>query len=131
MVIWWRPPVHAGSFDELPTGTEVAWRPDLDIYESAGEYALIFDVPGVLAEDLEVTLAGLTLSVTGLRRGLLGGAVAHLLEGPRGTFGRLIRLPATAEVTGLRTELRDGQLIVTVPKRTAPAVTVRIGVARS
>ncbi|MBO0687000.1 MAG: Hsp20/alpha crystallin family protein [Candidatus Dormibacteraeota bacterium] len=130
MVIWWRPPVHAGSFDELPTGPEVAWRPDLDIYESAGEYALVFDVPGVQPEDLEVTLDGLTLSVAGVRRGLPGGLVAHLLESPRGSFGRLIRLPGTAEVTGLRTELRDGQLIVTVPKRAAPTVTVRIGVAR-
>jgi HSP20 family protein len=131
MVIWWRPPVQAASFEEERTGPEIGWRPDLAIYESDREYLLVFDLPGVRPEDLEVTLADRTLSVSGVRRPpLASGMVAHLLEGPRGLFGRRIRLPATADARGMRNELREGQLMLAIPKRAGQTVTVRVGVAR-
>jgi HSP20 family protein len=131
MVIWWRPPVQAGSFEEEETGPEVAWRPDLDIFESSLEYRLIFDVPGVRPHDLEVSLIGRTLTVEGTRRvALPRETVAHLLEGPRGPFARRLRLPVTADLTGMQTALRDGQLVVQIPKRSGPAVAIRIGVSQ-
>lgn len=127
MVIWWRPPLYAGSFEEERTGPEVGWQPDLDIYESSGEYVLLFDLPGVRLDDLEVSLTGRTLSVAGVRRvALPPGSAAHLVEGPRGHFARRVRLPMTADLTRMRTELRDGQLSVHIAKRPA-AVSVQIG----
>lgn len=132
MVIWWRPPVRAGSFEEDRTGPEPAWRPELDIYESSADYLLVFDLPGVRREDLDVTVSGRTLTVAGVRRlALPAGTVAHLVEGPRGAFERRVRLPATADPARLRTELRDGQLSVLIGKTVPARVAVRVDVTPS
>lgn len=130
-VIWIRPPLHAGDFEEESAGPEVGWRPDLDIYESASGFLLLFDLPGVRTEDLEVSLIGRTLRVSGIRRVLVpAGAVAHLVEGPRGKFERRLRLPAIADVEHLSTELKDGRLAVLIGKRTRASVAVRVRVSR-
>lgn len=129
MVIWWRPPLRAGSFEEERTRPDVDWRPDLDIYESGEQYLLVFDLPGVRPDDLDVLLNGQTLSVSGLRRAALpSGTIAHLVEGPHGSFERRIRLPATADPAQMRTELHHGQLMVLIAKRPSAMVEIRIGV---
>ncbi|HZU16093.1 MAG TPA: Hsp20/alpha crystallin family protein [Candidatus Dormibacteraeota bacterium] len=131
MVIWWRPPLQAGSFEEELGSAEAGWRPDLDIFESDDEFLLAFDLPGVTSEDVEVILQGRTLAVAGVRRAQVPPeAIAHLVERPRGSFERRVRLPASADLSRLRTELRDGQLLVVVGKRRSAGVEVRIAVER-
>jgi HSP20 family protein len=131
MVIWWRLPMQAGSFEEERANPEVHWYPDLDIYESGDQYLLVYDLPGVGLNDLDVSLAGRTVSVTGVRRvALPAGTVAHLVESCRGYFERRVRLPATADLAQVRTELRDGQLLVLVGKRPSAVVDVRIEVSQ-
>ena len=65
--------------------------------------------------------------VTGTRHvPLPDGVRAHLIESARGTFERRIRLPGDADLTGLRTELTNGQLLVQIPKRRTGTIRIRV-----
>ena len=130
MLIWRRPPLLSGSFEEPETSLDVDWQPDMDVFELAGEFLFCLSLPGVRPRDVDVTVVGRTMVVSGVRRPVAqDGAVAHLIESPRGRFGRRIRPPAESRVGGIRTEMADGQLLVRLPKA-APRpmkITVRTG----
>jgi HSP20 family molecular chaperone IbpA len=79
----------------------------------------------VRPEDVEVTVTGRTMAVSGVRHLLVpDGAVVHLLESTRGHFERRVRLPANSDLSRIRTEMADGQLLVGVPK--APPQSLRV-----
>jgi HSP20 family protein len=127
MLIWRRQPFQAGSFEDEVVGAEVDWQPDLDIYETADRYLLVFGLPGVGAADVEVVVSNRRLIVSGRRRlPLPSGVKALLIESPRGTFERRVRLPGNSDLAGLATELSDGQLLVRVPKAPSEVVRVRV-----
>jgi HSP20 family protein len=120
MLIWRRPPLPSGSFEEEETGLTLTWRPDMDVFEVRDEYLLSLSLPGVRAEDVEVTVTGRTLLVSGERRlAVQDGAVAHLIESSAGRFKRPVRLPPNADTERISSELVDGQLNIHVPKRRA------------
>jgi HSP20 family protein len=125
-----RQSVQAGSFVDEPIGPSVEWQPALDIYESADGYLLVFALPGVRAEDVEAMLVDGSFVVTGTRHiPLPNGVRAHLIESARGSFERRIRLPGNADLTGLRTEFTNGQLLVQIPKRRTGSIRVRVTTA--
>lgn len=128
MLIWRRRPLLAAIFeDQTDTNPDVEWQPDLDIYETPDEFLLVVGVPGVRDEDLDLSVAGQTLLISGRRdRALPPGAVPHLLESPSGRFERQVRLPATADLTRLRVQHRGGQLLVSTPKTTAVIRSIRV-----
>lgn len=122
-----RQPVRAGSFADEPVGPNVEWQPALDVYESADGFLLVFALPGVRAEDVEAMVEDRSFVVTGTRHvPLPEGVRAHLIESARGYFERRIRLPANSDLTGLRTELTNGQLLVQVPKHRTGPIRVRV-----
>jgi HSP20 family protein len=120
MLIWRRSLLPSGSFEEEQSGLELTWRPEMDVFELRDEYLLNVCLPGVRPEDVEVTVSGLTLSVSGERRlAIPDGAIAHLIESSAGRFARPVRLPPKADIERISSELVDGQLKVHVPKRRA------------
>jgi HSP20 family protein len=119
MLIWRRSILPRGAFEEQPAGLELAWRPDLDVFELTDEYLLCLSLPGVRAEEVDVTAMGRTLVVSGERSlAIPHGAVAHLIESSKGRFARQIRLPRDADVDRIHVEMGDGELKVQVPKST-------------
>lgn len=129
MLIWRRSPLLSASFEEEQSGLEVDWRPDLDVFELPHEYLLSISLPGVRAEDVDVTVLDRTMTVSGERKaGIPDQAVAHLIESPRGRFVRRVRLPANSDISGIRMQMADGQLLVQVPK--VPPRSVRVRVTR-
>lgn len=130
MLIWGRSPLLSASFEEEQSGLEVDWRPDLDVFELPDEYLLSISLPGVRADDVDVTVLDRTMTVSGERKaGIPDQAVAHLIESPRGRFVRRVRLPANSDISGIRMQMADGQLLVQVPK--VPPRSVRVTVTRS
>jgi HSP20 family protein len=122
-----RQPVQAGSFADEPVGPNVEWQPALDVYESADSFLLVFALPGVRADDVEAMVEDRSFVVTGTRHvPLPEGVRAHLIESARGYFERRIRLPGNVDLTGLRTELTNGQLLVQAPKRRTGPIRVRV-----
>jgi HSP20 family protein len=127
----WRPPLLSGSFEDPESSLVLDWRPDLDVFELPNEFLLCLALPGVRPRDVDVTVVGRLMSISGTRRSPVPqGAVPHLIEAPRGRFERRIRLPPEARLSGIRTEMAEGQLLVHVPKLPPRPMKVAIRGAR-
>ena len=93
------------------------WEPPCDIFETECELWILAALPGVGPGDLQVTIEGGALTVTG-ERPLpvdLRGATVHRLEIPHGHFERRIALPPGRVEIGRR-ELLNGCLFLSLRK---------------
>ena len=89
-------------------GTDaVMWEPPVDIHETTDGLILLFALPGVAPEDVEVRLERTALIVTALRRLRVAerGAAIRRLEIPHGRFVREIAL------SGPPLRIADSQLL--------------------
>jgi HSP20 family molecular chaperone IbpA len=70
------------------------WEPPVDIHETSDGLSLLFALPGVALEDIEITLEPSALTVSALRPLTLTNrdAVIRRLEIPHGRFVRRIAL---------------------------------------
>ncbi len=131
MLIWGPPPFPRAPFEDDHPGLSVEWRPELDVFELPQQYLLRLSVPGVRPDDIDLTVQGRLMTVSGVRTaGVPETALAHLIESPRGRFARRVRLPPNADVSGIQTRLVDGELLVVVPKGVPPATRVVVTAAR-
>ena len=83
----------------LGPGTDaVSWEPPVDVHETTDGFILLFALPGVSPEDIEVRLERAALTVSALRR--VGveerDAFIRRLEIPHGRFVRQIALSGPA-----------------------------------
>lgn len=94
------------------------WTPPVDLIETPQAYLLRLEIPGVNPDDVEVTLAGDTLTVRGEKR--IGDKSADetwcLTERVAGQFERSFRLPAPASTKEIEAEVRHGVLAIRVMK---------------
>jgi HSP20 family protein len=80
------------------------WEPPVDVHETGDGLSLLFALPGVAAEQIEVTLEPNALTVRAQRPLAIrnGDAVIHRLEIPHGHFVRCIALPGRMQVAETR-----------------------------
>lgn len=96
------------------------WAPAVDIVEEKERFVLRADVPGVKAEDIEISMENGVLSIAGSRD--LEHSEEH--EGRRrfervsGRFYRRFSLPETADAEHVAAKCSNGILEVTIPKQT-------------
>src|SRR5262245_53854001 len=91
--------LHRRFLDYIGPGTDaVRWEPPVDIHETEDGLILLFALPGVEPEDIEVRLERSALILSALRRVKLpdAGAVIRRLEIPHGRFVREIALSGTS-----------------------------------
>jgi HSP20 family protein len=97
--------------------------PDLlanfDIKESKDGFTFHADVPGVKESDLEITLTGNRLSISGKREAEKTESTDtyYAFERSHGSFSRTFTLPDGVDTDHIRSDLKDGVLTVVVPKR--------------
>jgi HSP20 family protein len=100
-----------------PTGGMFA--PDIEVKETKDGYMVTADLPGVAEGDLEVSVMGNRLVVSGRRdeeeRKEDDRFFAY--ERTYGTFSRSFVLPEGADMSGVKAELKDGVLCIKIPKR--------------
>lgn len=90
----------------------------LDAYEKDGEYLLRFDLPGVDAEKIDVTVEDRVLTVKAERRVEdTVGANWILRERPTGIHSRQVRLGDSLDVGQVDADYTEGVLTVTLPIR--------------
>lgn len=92
--------------------------PRHDLIRVPGEgYRVLLDLPGVERADLEVTIVGDELTVSGERRrpALPEGAEVLRSERGHGRFRRSLRLPAGIDPGGVKAKLEGGILRITLP----------------
>lgn len=79
------------------------------------------ELAGVRVEDVQVQVRGDAMVVRGVRRRLpeSPGATYHLAEIRAGEFERVFELPAGAASDRITARMREGMLIVKVPRHPA------------
>lgn len=99
-----------------------AWFPDIDVFEREGKILIRADLPGMKAENVEVTLEGDLLTVKGRREEEkeVKEENYYCSERAFGEFSRTIRLPEGADVDAIEATCSDGVLEVTIPRPAAP-----------
>ncbi len=102
--------------DLLDSGSDRdALTPKADLFDSGDAYQLLFEVPGVTQENLEIALQGRDLTVAGIREPE-NGAPAVFRERPSGHFQRTVTLPEEVDRDGITAQLREGLLVINLPK---------------
>ncbi len=95
-----------------------AWAPALDISERKDAYLVTVELPGVQADDLEVTLEDGLLTIQGERHFAHDSSEQrfHRVERRYGAFRRSIMLPAHVLADAVQATVEDGVLQIVVPK---------------
>jgi HSP20 family protein len=109
---------HALGLHGRQQGSATAWAPALDISERKDAYLVTVELPGVEAEDLEITMEDGLLTIQGERHFAHDSSEQqfHRVERRYGAFRRAITLPAHVMAEGIQASFEDGVLQVLVPK---------------
>lgn len=91
-----------------------AWHPHADVYRRGPEWLVKLELAGVDPDDITLALDGTTLVVRGTRRdrALEHGWRCQGMEIAYSRFERRIPLPADIVGAHLRSEYRDGMLLL-------------------
>ena len=94
------------------------WAPALDISERNDAYVVTVEVPGVKADDLDITLEDGLLTIQGERQFTSESSEQqyHRVERRYGSFRRSITLPSQVRADAIEASFEDGVLEVVVPK---------------
>jgi HSP20 family protein len=105
--------------------TGSVFAPPFDVRETEDLYTVKADLPGVREEELEVTVAGNQLTISGKRQEEPPSEKEkrHVSERATGTFSRSFLVPEGCDAGHVQAELKDGVLTVNVQRR--PEVTAR------
>jgi HSP20 family protein len=113
---------HALGLHGQPQGsgqtTTTAWAPALDISERKDAYLVTVELPGVEADDLDITLEDGLLTIQGERHFAHDSSEQqfHRVERRYGAFRRSITLPAHVMADGIEASADNGVLQILVPK---------------
>jgi HSP20 family protein len=96
-----------------------SWVPAINILERQDAMVITADLPGLKAEDVEVTVEEGTLSIRGERKleEASEGETYHRVERLYGMFERTFTLPNSIDVDKIEARFSDGEMVLTLPKR--------------
>ena len=100
-------------------GSESVWIPRVDILELEEQIQVQFDLPGVAAEEINITLAGNMLTIAGTRNtGTIttSGQTVRLSERPAGQFRRSVPMPVAVDPDQVTASVQIGILNVLLDK---------------
>ncbi len=99
--------------------TAMTFSPAFDVKESKDAYTFRADVPGIADKDLEVTITGNRLTVSGKREAEKEDRNDryYAYERSYGSFTRSFTLPEGADTEALKASLDGGVLTINVPKK--------------
>jgi HSP20 family protein len=94
------------------------WKPAIDIEKTDKEYVIRADIPGVDAEDINVSMENNMLVIEGRRetKAEKNEQNYHCVERNYGSFYRAIGLPEAVDSAKIRAHNHNGVLEVKVPK---------------
>lgn len=90
------------------------WCPAADVYRTKDGWIVKVDLAGIKPADVEVTVDGKVLRISGSRRdGTCGEGVSHYqLEITYSRFEKMIQFPRSIEHASIERDYRDGLLIL-------------------
>ncbi len=105
----------------LPTNPNAlfsGWSPVLDVHDSANEFVVTVELPGMKKDEIGITLHDGVLSISGERKLEREKKDGETFRSERsfGKFQRNVTLPAAVDGTKVSATYKDGILTVTLPK---------------
>ena len=90
------------------------WCPAADVYRTDDGWIVKVDLAGIRPADIEITIDGKLLRISGSRRdGTCGEGVSHYqLEITYSRFEKMIRFPRSIEHASIERDYHDGLLIL-------------------
>lgn len=101
-----------GAREKRPS--ERLWCPAADVYRTESGWIVKVDLAGIQPSDIEITIDGPVLRISGSRRdGICGEGVYHYqLEITYSRFEKMIQFPRSIEHASIERDYRDGLLIL-------------------
>ena len=115
------------------SGGDGTWAPVLDLLEQDDSFLIDVDLPGVLPDDVDVTVDQNLLTIRGERKTSSVVTQDNVRRSERryGSFLRTISLPSHVDAEGIQADFGDGVLHITVPKaEQAKPRKIKVGTAR-
>jgi HSP20 family protein len=105
----------ADQGEELATRT---WTPPVDVRETDDAYLVTAELPGMSAQDIQITLENNILRLSGERKFERDEKKEnfHRIERAYGSFTRSFGLPSQVDADRVQASFKDGVLTITVPK---------------
>ncbi len=96
------------------------WAPSMDVFEEADRFLVRVEVPGMSAEDIEVTILANVLTIKGCK-----ATIPASNQEPRalrsecryGSFSRKYELPGEVQEDAVTATCKNGVLELEIPKR--------------
>lgn len=95
------------------------FAPAFEVKETKAAYIISADVPGVKEEDIEISLSGKQLTISGKREAeeKQEGENFYVYERSFGSFARSFALPSNADGEAVSANVKSGVLSVSVAKK--------------
>ena len=96
----------------------VSLLPAIDLYQTADEVVVKANLPGLKADDVQISVASGVLTLRGefKQENEREEATYHVLERRVGTFERSATLPIDVQTDKAKADSEDGVLTITLPK---------------
>jgi HSP20 family protein len=93
-----------------------AWIPTADIFARGDDLVIRFELAGVREEDIDISLAGGVLTVSGERKSEIDEDEVHFYTRERsyGNFRRNMNLPEGVDSSKINASFEDGMLELTI-----------------
>jgi len=90
------------------------WNPAADVYRTGEGWVVKVDLAGVRSDDIEITIDGKLLRLSGLRRdSFCGDGISHYqLEITYSRFEKIIQFPCSIDHATIERDYRDGLLVL-------------------
>jgi HSP20 family protein len=102
-----------------PAGDYRAFTPNFDVKETKEGYVFRADLPGIEDKNLDISLTGNLLTVSGHREAEKHneGETYYASERTYGSFSRAFTLPEGTDPERVTADLKNGVLVLTIPKK--------------
>lgn len=109
--------------DAIGRGGRGGWTPSVDVRETSKALELDFELPGIKAEDVDISIENNVLTVRGEKREERKEDEEgryHIVERSYGSFTRSFQLPLGVDEEQIEAEFDSGLLRVSIPKAALP-----------
>jgi HSP20 family protein len=109
-----------GAYQPAATrAAQVAWSPAVDVTEDKEKIVLTADLPGLQEKDVDIQIEKDVLTLRGERTIERSADAEHYrrFERVAGAFVRAFTLPPTVDTEQVSAQLKDGVLVLTLPKK--------------
>lgn len=108
-----------GGSDVSPPGNDLGWLPAVDVTENEKEVVVRAEVPGVKPDDIDVTVTGRVLTISGEKQDTSEkeGDDTYHSERRFGSFRRAIRLSSSVDTESISAAHSHGVLEIRLDKK--------------